>query len=179
MFLQKQTAFTGRWEVTIDHQLPQEGHEAGTAVWWSKYAYASLSIRGGEDGQRDLVFRSPDLDPKSAQANMFLVSNSLLLGLGQLTAQETKVPIGSGSTYVFRIDAEPLRYRFAYKTVDDSDFTHIGELPTALLVRTRPFDSIFTGTHLAIYAAGAHSESSLKPAYFENPSWRATRERGD
>lgn len=60
MFLQKQTAFTGRWEVTLDYTSPQEGHEAGTAVWWSKYACASLGIRGQEEGKRVLVFRSPD-----------------------------------------------------------------------------------------------------------------------
>jgi hypothetical protein len=79
MFLQKQTAFTGRWEVTIDYQVPQEGHEAGTAVWWSKYAYASLAIKGGEDGQRYLVFRSPDPDSDSQEANNFLVSQTLLV----------------------------------------------------------------------------------------------------
>lgn len=83
MFLQKQTAFTGQWEVTIDYQSPQEAHEAGTAVWWSKYAYASLGIRGGEGGQRYIVFRSPDPDPDSAEANKFLVCPEISLSCGK------------------------------------------------------------------------------------------------
>lgn len=89
------------------------------------------------------------------------------------------MPIPSFGKYTIRIDAEPLRYRFSIRSEAEADFSPVGELATALLVRTRPFDSIFTGTHLAIYATGAHSESSLQPAYFENPSWRGTREGGE
>lgn len=87
--------------------------------------------------------------------------------------------IEQSGRYTLRIDAEPLRYRFSVKGEADSEFTHVGEMPTALLVRTRPFDSIFTGTHLAIYATGAHCESSLKPAYFDKVSWSGTREGGE
>lgn len=90
--------------------------------------------------------------------------------------QEKTVPIAISGKYTFRIDAEPLKYTFAIRGEHETEFTTIGELASSLLVRTRPFDSIFTGTHLAIYATGAHCESSLRPAYFENPSWRAVRE---
>lgn len=72
MFLRKQTAFTGRWEVTLDYASPQEGHEAGTAVWWSKYAFASVGIRGSEGGEsRHILIRSPD--PEKGDQNEFLV----------------------------------------------------------------------------------------------------------
>ena len=87
--------------------------------------------------------------------------------------------MASDGVYTFRIEAEPLRYRFYLKAEADSEFTLAGELATGLLVRTRPFDSIFTGTHLAIYAVGAHQESSLRPAYFSDISWEGVRDGGD
>lgn len=78
MFLQKQTTFQGRWEVTLDYPSPQEDHEAGTAVWWSKYAYASVGIRGAAGGaHRILVFRSPD--PEHGDENKFIVSRQCSL----------------------------------------------------------------------------------------------------
>lgn len=40
---QKQTAFTGTFDVKLDFQ-PNEGGEAGVVVWWSRRAYASLSV---------------------------------------------------------------------------------------------------------------------------------------
>jgi len=42
---QKQTAFTGIFDVKLDFQ-PSEGEEAGIVIWWSRRAYASLSIVG-------------------------------------------------------------------------------------------------------------------------------------
>ena len=48
---QKQTAFTGVWDVKVDFQ-PNEGEEAGVVIWWSRRAYASLSLRGSASGRK-------------------------------------------------------------------------------------------------------------------------------
>jgi hypothetical protein len=65
MLLQKQTAFEGVWEVTLDYRPCASGHEAGTTVWWSKWAFASVGIRGVESQvdakvEREMVFRFPE-----------------------------------------------------------------------------------------------------------------------
>lgn len=75
MLLQRQTAFDGRWEVDIDYLPSLRGHEAGTAVWWSKWAYASLGVRGGSNGSsvvKQLVFRFPDLEGDVFKASVAL-----------------------------------------------------------------------------------------------------------
>ena len=60
MFLRKQLSFQGRWTIEIE-ATPQPRHQAGIAIWWSKYSYASVSIRGTESG-RALVYKFPDLE---------------------------------------------------------------------------------------------------------------------
>lgn len=61
LFLRKQTSFEGVWSVRLDYPELEIGHEAGTAVWWSKWAFASIGLRGREGGVgRDLVFRFPN-----------------------------------------------------------------------------------------------------------------------
>jgi hypothetical protein len=65
MLLRKQTAFDGVWEVTLDYQPCASGHEAGTTVWWSKWAFASAGIRGVKSQrdakvEREMVFRFPE-----------------------------------------------------------------------------------------------------------------------
>ena len=54
----------------------------------------------------------------------------------------------------------------------------VGTLSARLLVRTRPFDSIFTGTHLALHAQGADYQGSLNWAYFSDCSWSGIKEGG-
>jgi beta-xylosidase len=58
MFLRKQLSFQGHWTVEIEAS-PQLRHQAGIAIWWSKYSYASVAIRGTEKG-RELVFKYPN-----------------------------------------------------------------------------------------------------------------------
>jgi hypothetical protein len=62
MMLQKQIAFEGTWSVTVDAQ-PKAGEEAGTVVWWSRGAYAAISLRGTDDGLCVcLKYSEPDSD---------------------------------------------------------------------------------------------------------------------
>lgn len=45
MLLRKQTGFSGDWRVKFSFAPKEAGHEAGTAIWWSQFAYASIELR--------------------------------------------------------------------------------------------------------------------------------------
>jgi beta-xylosidase len=45
MLLQKQTGFSGDWRVKLNFAPTEAGHEVGTAIWWSQFAYASIGLR--------------------------------------------------------------------------------------------------------------------------------------
>jgi beta-xylosidase len=45
MLLQKQTEFSADWRVKVHFAPSEAGHEAGTAIWWSQFAYASIGLR--------------------------------------------------------------------------------------------------------------------------------------
>lgn len=77
MVLQKQTAFDGSWKTKLDF-LPGPEEEAGTTVWWSKWCYTSVGIRGREHG-REIVFRHPDPDTDD-----FYVSSLLPMPVGRM-----------------------------------------------------------------------------------------------
>lgn len=60
MLLRRQDAFEGVWQTELDFAPSAAGEEAGTTVWWSKWAFASVGLRGtGEEGNvgREVLFR--------------------------------------------------------------------------------------------------------------------------
>jgi hypothetical protein len=90
--------------------------------------------------------------------------------------QEAVFPLVKSGPVVLYIDVQPGGYQFSY---DNGGGRHsIGYLASALLVRTRSFDSIMTGTHLALFASGTDNQGSLRPAHFRNVSWEGTRAGG-
>ena len=76
MLLQKQPDRVCSFSVTVDFQPVLAGSAAGVTAFFSQFAFASISIRGGESGQRELVFRYPDLD---TEEDVFLVGQSSAL----------------------------------------------------------------------------------------------------
>lgn len=52
----KQTAFTGTWTTEIDFVPHYPGEEAGTTVYWSKYAFMAAGLRRSEDGDGRYAF---------------------------------------------------------------------------------------------------------------------------
>lgn len=59
MLLRRQDTFEGVWHTQLDFEPSIAGEEAGTTVWWSKWAFASVGLRGkGEDPvAREIVFK--------------------------------------------------------------------------------------------------------------------------
>lgn len=90
--------------------------------------------------------------------------------------QEAVFALGDQGPLSILINAQPTGYDFSYRTEKESRC--IGSLTSALLVRTRPFDSIMTGTHLALWASGARDQGSLRPAHFRNVTWEGVRAGG-
>jgi hypothetical protein len=148
MVARKQTAFTGRWEVAFE-VAPGVGEAAGVAVWWSKWAHGALFLRGTEGG-RELVFRRPVEE-------------------GADGFEETATPY-EGTTVEVAIDARPDGYTFSVGGRE------VGELPAARLVQNRAYDSIMTGTFLALFAHGAVHQGCLAPALFHRVSWEGALE---
>lgn len=75
----------------------------------------------------------------------------------------------------------PHRYdatSYTFYLVTGTQRTEIGQITSSHLTRSRPFDSIFTGTHFALYAQGADDESTLTPAFFSDVSWSGRRAGG-
>jgi beta-xylosidase len=61
MILKKQTHLTGVWTTELDFNPSTENEEAGTAVFWSCFAYAALVVRkGSNSNERTVVLRWTD-----------------------------------------------------------------------------------------------------------------------
>lgn len=58
MFLRKQTSFDLDWLTILEFSPRVPGEEAGTVVWVSQHAYASLGIGRDEGGNMEIVFTS-------------------------------------------------------------------------------------------------------------------------
>lgn len=59
MLLRKQAHFSVDWRVGLRFSPENINEEAGTAIWWSQFAYASIGIRRGESGL-EIAFRGYD-----------------------------------------------------------------------------------------------------------------------
>lgn len=68
MLLRRQDAFVGTWETIVDFTPGRPGEEAGTVVWWSKWAFSSVGLRGVEGG-REVVFKFPTLEDDKIQVS--------------------------------------------------------------------------------------------------------------
>lgn len=90
--------------------------------------------------------------------------------------QEAVFPLVNGGPVILHIDVQPAGYQFSY--YNGRGRKPVGYLASALLVRTRSFDSIMTGTHLALFASGTDNQGSLRPAHFRNVNWEGTRAGG-
>jgi beta-xylosidase len=53
MLLQKQTEFSADWRVKVEFAPTEAGHEAGTAIWWSQFAHASIGLRKPFDEEKE------------------------------------------------------------------------------------------------------------------------------
>jgi hypothetical protein len=68
MLFRRQDAFVGTWETIVDFTPGRPGEEAGTVVWWSKWAFSSIGVRGIEGG-REVVFKFPTLEDDKIQVS--------------------------------------------------------------------------------------------------------------
>jgi beta-xylosidase len=63
MLLKKQTHLTGVWTTELDFHPSTENEEAGTAVFWSCFAYAAIVVRKGhKENERSVILRWTDPD---------------------------------------------------------------------------------------------------------------------
>ena len=90
MLLVKQESFDAQWDLSLDFQPQHIGEEAGITVWYSKWKYASLSIRGTDHDdavdpqlrkaeRRELVFRRTTAKELAKEVGDFVLSINMKL----------------------------------------------------------------------------------------------------
>lgn len=180
MLLRKQDAIRGVWQTTVDFEPTMAGEEAGTTLWWSKYAYGSLGIRGvGELGRsakgKELVFRASNPDEEKEDVSGL----SVALPLGLRTLQETVTPLSLCGPILIKIEALDYGYEFFVShNIDSPTFKKVGHLAARALTRMRGDNSFCTGSMLGVYAFGVNSRACLNDAYFSEMSWKGIRAGG-
>ncbi|KAL4976293.1 glycosyl hydrolase [Aspergillus desertorum] len=158
MLLQKQPAVSVDWRVGLRFAPENALEEAGTAVWWSQFAYASIGLRMSEAGKGyEISFRG-----YTGEGDRF---------------EETVHPIEWNTNIELLIRARPAKYELLFSvagsgTRADAGFTKLGEImSSALTVRHPGRESPKTGTHFAVYAQGAYGMPCLQPALFSLAEW--------
>ncbi|TDZ18630.1 Non-reducing end alpha-L-arabinofuranosidase BoGH43A [Colletotrichum orbiculare MAFF 240422] len=153
MLLRKQTHFSMDWTVELDFHPVTVGEEAGTAIWWSQFAYASVGLRRTPKSDHEIVCR--------------MVNEQ-----GDFT--ENVANVGHETSIQFTIQARPLGYELFYTTTSakstekKSSVHSLGSVSSrALTHRISGRESPNTGAHFAIYAQGASAWPCLVPAKFK------------
>ncbi|KAH8645440.1 glycosyl hydrolase [Xylariales sp. PMI_506] len=84
MVLQKQTELSMDWQTQLEFTPTEPLHEAGTVIWWSQHAYASIGLRKADVSGYEIVYKG-----FSMETGNFVVSiiTSLLVFIsgGKLT----------------------------------------------------------------------------------------------
>lgn len=102
--LRKQLTFEGEWTVTVDFEPESVGQGAGVGVWWSKWANASIEIRGVKDNTPSLVFRYAEPDGDSFTVSCYMVE--LMLGTPDIYAKRTGDYTYNDQARIIRIQCE-------------------------------------------------------------------------
>jgi beta-xylosidase len=85
--------------------------------------------------------------------------------------QEKRHDLDGQEAVQFRIEAKPESYTFSFKVANDASWIEVGILPMRVLMEQSARESVFTGTHLGLYAQGWGSTSCLQPASFSFASF--------
>ncbi|CAG8105204.1 unnamed protein product [Penicillium salamii] len=160
MLLQKQTGFSGEWKTRLNFLPTEAGHEAGTAIWWSQFAHASIGLRKPFDEDKEgleIVARCYDEQDDDFKESIH------------------QIPL-KHNTIELVIRAYPTEYELCFSVADESQSisspVKLGQISsTALTHRRSGKESPNTGAHFAIYGQGAYDKPSFDPARFEFVEW--------
>ncbi|KAL2800860.1 glycosyl hydrolase [Aspergillus keveii] len=157
MLLQKQMDISVDWRVGLRFEPENPLEEAGTAIWWSQFAYASIGLRRSVSGEGvEVFFRGYN---GKAEGDLF---------------EENIHPLQSNTEINLLIRARPAKYELFFSLPGSNDFTKLGEISSAALTVRHPGrESPNTGAQFAIYAQGAYAMPCLQPAVFSFAEWRA------
>ncbi|GAB7329980.1 hypothetical protein MBLNU13_g01676t1 [Cladosporium sp. NU13] len=156
MLLQKQKQHSVDWRTQLEFAPTKPSHEAGTTIWWSQYAYASIGIRKSHTGDEGWEVHCAAYD---AEQDEFLHKSSPLT-----SALPPKVDL--------IIHAKPTEYRLAFSTSLDDREIELGTISTkSLTMRKSGKESPNTGAHFGLYAHGAFGFPCRDPAKFAFAQW--------
>ncbi|CAI0647457.1 unnamed protein product [Colletotrichum noveboracense] len=60
MLLRTQTQFSMHWTVELEFHPDVVGEEAGTAIWWSQFAHASIGLRKTSENHHEIICKVVD-----------------------------------------------------------------------------------------------------------------------
>ncbi|KAL2843362.1 glycosyl hydrolase [Aspergillus pseudoustus] len=162
MLLQKQPELSVDWRVGMRFSSQNPLEEAGTAIWWSQFSYASIGLRKSEEEEgMQVVFRGYN---GKSEGDVF-----------EETVHPLSPPTDPSQTpeIVLFIRARPTKYELLFSLPESSDVTKLGEITAAALTVRHPGrESPNTGAHFAIYAQGAYAMPCLRPAVFSFAEWK-------
>jgi hypothetical protein len=79
MLLRKQPQHNVDWETVLTFDPSDTHAEAGTVVWWSQSAYASIGVRKAAGSGRELICTAFDLTTQSFTVSLsFSIPKSLV-----------------------------------------------------------------------------------------------------
>jgi hypothetical protein len=87
MLLRKQMSLSGTWSTLLDFNPTTSTEEAGTAVFWSKWAFMALLVRLGKDRRKEVLLRWTDPDGDDLKVSLTLLT---------LVPSKTVQPLKSG-----------------------------------------------------------------------------------
>lgn len=128
MLLRRQDAFVGTWETVVDFTPGRPGEEAGTVVWWSKWAFSSVGVRGIEGG-REVVFKFPTLEDDKIQVS----ENASIVSAAEDRVTYTDIPCGCSRR---KSSLRPMTVPSSFVSKQHPPFTHY-PFPKPLATRNR------------------------------------------
>ncbi|KAJ9116512.1 hypothetical protein QFC24_006745 [Naganishia onofrii] len=180
LLLQRQTLLSMDWTTELQFDPQIVGQEAGTCVWLSRDAYASIGISMTAEG-RHVVVRYPNKERNGFEVGSVFAHPTRRYALGKrsnfrpfLWWQIESATIPETGPIVLAIKARPFFYSLHFSIATASTSTLTNDLAT---VSTQLFTNkngpSFTGTHFGLYAQGFGRKPCLTPAYFSRAGWKA------
>lgn len=180
MLLRKQTSFFQTFETTMEFSAWQAGAEAGIALWWSQFSYATIGIKFGgllsDSGKPHVVSRSPKGRPGEFHVRLPLARHSWTTCQLMLTccrwAQTTSSEISAGLVATpnmtvparLTLACEGSVYTLSFNHGDGGGQTQVS-CSAEDLTTMPPVGGAFTGVMFGVYAFG-RGKPLLDPADF-------------
>lgn len=156
LLLRKQESFHDVFSAALDFKPSRRGYEAGIAVWWSMYSYASIGItvvNHDDQPTPTVICRSPTG-----------VAGELNTTYPALAESRDSQTLNASATFQLSAKATPTTYKLALSQ-GSSEWSFTFNVKDLCI--TPPVGGAFTGVMFGVYSFGSW-EPVLDPADFKD-----------